>query len=383
MRCELTRRDVIRAGLTGAAAVGAWGLSAAAFADEGVADGQAVPFLDEQPIAPNRPMLKWQDLTDWITPQDQFFSVSHYGPAKVDLDSYRLAVDGLVERKRTLTIDDIGRPEKIDVFATLECSGNGAGPGFMGAIGNARWSGISLKNLLKDCGIKPEAVEVAFWGADQGKEKIRGEEFEQNFARTLPIEQALRDDVILAYEMNGDALPAAHGGPLRLVVPGWYGIAWAKWLTRIEVRDRRLMNRFTARDYVTLRGQRHGQRIEWNESSVGPMNVKSLLGRVVRGGAGAVRVSGAAWGPEPIARVELKIDNGPWTTAVLDKTHQQRYCWQFWSYDWKSPTPGEHTLVSRATDVKGNVQPAVSDDAIKLKKTYWEANQQYPRRIKL
>jgi DMSO/TMAO reductase YedYZ molybdopterin-dependent catalytic subunit len=383
MQSQLTRRHLIRAGLTGATVLAMSRLPASAFADESAEEGQPIPFLDDQPVDPKRPMVKWQDLKDWLTPKAQLFDVSHYGRPKVDLDSFRLVVDGLVDQTQSLTLDEIGRRPKVDVVATLECSGNGAGPGFMGAIGNARWSGIALGKLLKDCGMKPEAIEVAFWGADSGKEKIRGEEYEQNFARSLPIDVVMRDDVILAYELNGEALPESHGAPLRLVVPGWYGIAWAKWLARIEVRDRRLMNRFTARDYVTIRGERKGDRIEWKESSVGPMNTKSLVGRVTRRRDGSVHITGAAWGFEPITSVELKIDDAPWLQAVLDEKNDRRYCWRFWSYDWKNATPGEHTLVSRATDRKGHVQPAESDDAIKLKKTYWEANQQYPRRIKI
>ena len=383
MKNGLTRRDLIGKGVAGVTALMMSRFAAPGVATDAAKDGQPIPFLDDQPMDPKRPMVKWQDLKDWITPKSQLFDVAHYGRPKVDLDSYRLTVDGLVDQKQSLTIDEIGRRPKVDVVATLECSGNGVGPGFMGAIGNAKWSGISLAKLLKDCGMKPEAVEVAFWGADSGKEKIRGAEYEQNFARPLPIDVATRDDVILAYELNGEALPEAHGAPLRLVVPGWYGIAWAKWLTRIEVRDHRLMNRFTARDYVTIRGERHGDKIEWKESSVGPMNVKSLVGRVTRLPNGAVHVRGAAWGFDPITSVELKIDDGPWLQAALDDKNNQPYCWRFWSYDWKNAAPGEHTLVSRATDRKGRVQPAPSDDAIALKKTYWEANQQYPRRIKV
>lgn len=376
------RRDLIRTGFAGATVLAMSRWPAWAFAEDPSSNDVSVPFLDDQPIDPKRPMVKWEDLKDWITPKGQLFDVSHYGRPKVDLDSYRLTVDGMVNKRQSLTMDDIGRRPRSEVTATLECSGNGLGPGFMGAIGNARWAGTPLNQLLKDCGAKADAVEIAFWGADQGKEKIRGEEYEQHFARALPLEIALQDGVILAYELNGDALPETHGAPLRLIVPGWYGVAWVKWLTRIEVRDRRLMNRFTARDYVTIRGERHGDQIDWKETSVGLMNVKSLVGRVTRQGE-MIRVNGAAWASHAITSVELKIDDGPWVQAQLDEIHNEPHCWRFWTYDWKNPRPGAHTLVSRATDVKGRVQPAADDDSIKLKKTYWEANQQYPRRIKL
>ena len=380
----LTRRDVIRAAATGASTLALARLPSFAFAAGDADDqGTSVPFVDQQPVYPKRPMLKWEDLHDWITPKEQFFDVSHYGTQQVVADSWRLSVEGLVERPASLPLDQIKSRPRQDVIATLECSGNGAGPEFMGAVGNARWTGARLADLLQDCGVKSTAIEVAFWGADKKKETIRGNEYEQNFARALPIAEAMGRDVILAYEMNEEPLSDRHGFPLRLIVPGWYGIAWVKWLNRIELRDRRLMNRFMARDYVTLRGERHGDTIQWKESSVGPLNVKSLVGRVTRFKNGTLSVTGAAWAHDPISSVELRIDNLPWVQTRIDERYRAPHAWTFWSYDWKNPGPGEHTLVSRAVDAKGHVQPSADDDSIKLKKTYWEANQQYPQKIRI
>jgi DMSO/TMAO reductase YedYZ molybdopterin-dependent catalytic subunit len=382
MSSLLTRRAMLRTGFRGLSVFALAQLPASLLLGESDAAGDVVPFLDEQPADPKRPMLKWQDLTDWVTPNKGFFSIGHYGTPKL-AEGYRLKLEGLVEKPIELSLEQIMSRPKRDLIATLECSGNGASAKFMGAIGNAKWSGTPLAPLLKECGIKQDAIEAAFWGADSGKEKIRNAEYEQNFARSLSIADAARQDVLLAWAMNDQPLTAEHGSPIRLIVPGWYGIAWVKWLTRIELRDRRLMNRFMARDYVTVRGEKHGDEIEWKETSVGPMNVKSLVARVVRGGGGSVRITGAAWSQEPIKSVELKIDDGPWTAVQLDDQDRAPHAWSFWSFDWKNPTPGEHTLVSRATDSQGRQQPAADDDAIKLKKTYWEANQQYPRRIKL
>ena len=345
--------------------------------------GQLVPFVDQQPMNPKRPMLKWEDLGDWITPLEEFFAVGHYQTPKVDAASWRLKVEGQVERPIELSLEQIKSRPRKELVATLECSGNGASVSFMGAVGNARWAGTSLSALLKECGVHAEAVEAAFWGADSGKEKIRDAEYEQNFARALSMADAMRDDVLLAWEMNGQPLAADHGAPLRLIVPGWYGIAWVKWLSRIELRERRLMNRFMARDYVTIRGRKHGDQTEWKETSVGPLNVKSLLGRVTRRPDGSVHITGAAWSQEPIKSVELKIDDGKWVPAQLDEQDHAPHAWTFWSYDWKNPTPGEHTVECCATDTAGHMQPAADDDVIKLKKTYWEANQRYPRKIKL
>ncbi len=345
---------------------------------------EVVPFLDPQPTDPDEPMVKWSELTDWITPREDFFHVSHYGTADVSVDDWRLDVTGLVGKPTSWSLEELKARPRREITATLECSGNGASPEFMGAIGNARWAGTPLAPLLREREPTSDATEVVFYGADEGEEKIRGEAYKQPFARSLSIDDAMREEILLAYEMNGAPLTKGHGHPLRLVVPGWYGIAWVKWLTRIHLQDSRLMNRFMARDYVTLRGHERNGEVVWKETSVTTMNVKSLVARVVRRPDGSVRVTGAAWTDgTPLDRVELKIDDGSWTPVKLHRDRQAKYAWTFWSYDWSSPPSGEHTLVSRAIDAEGHVQPAPDDPAIKLKKTYWEANQQVPRKIRL
>ncbi|HEY8748048.1 MAG TPA: molybdopterin-dependent oxidoreductase [Tepidisphaeraceae bacterium] len=382
---SFTRRQVVRSGFVGLGAVALGRISPSAFGADAVEEGQLVPFIDPQPIDAKRPMVKWEDLREWITPDNQIFAVSHYGTGKVNLSDWKLKIEGRVEKPVELSLDQIKARPATTLAATLECSGNGSTAGFMGAVGNANWTGTSLASLLAECGIKPEAIEVAFWGADVGKETIRNKPYQQNFARTLRLDQI--KNAILAWDMNGKPLPAAHGAPLRLIVPGWYGIAWVKWLTGIELRDRPLMNRFTARDYVTLRGHKNGDSIEYSETAVGPMQVKSLVGRVTKQSDGSLHLTGAAWSREPIGKVELRVDNSPWFEADLlprpAGTPAGSPAWTFWSYDWKTPTPGEHTIVSRATDAGGRVQPEADDDFIKLKQTYWEANQQYPRKIKI
>jgi DMSO/TMAO reductase YedYZ molybdopterin-dependent catalytic subunit len=381
----LTRRQIIGAGVAGLGAAALARVSPGLFLAPADDEGLLVPFIDPQPIDPKRPMLKWEDLRDWITPDGQFFAVSHYGQGKVDLAKYKLKVEGLVEKPIELSLEQLKARPATTFAATLECSGNGSTAGFMGAVGNAHWRGTPLAPLLSESGIKPEAVEVAFWGADRGTETIRTRKIDQNFARTLKLPEI--KEAILAWEMNGKPLTAPHGAPLRLVVPGWYGVAWVKWLTGIEVRDRPLMNRFTARDYVTIRGRRNGSEIEYKETAVGPIQVKSLVGRVTKKTDGSLRLTGAAWSRDPIRKVELRVDNSPWFEAELlgqpGNGAADARAWRFWSYEWKTPTPGEHTLVSRATDAAGRVQPEADDDFIKLKQTYWEANQQYPRKIKI
>jgi DMSO/TMAO reductase YedYZ molybdopterin-dependent catalytic subunit len=330
-------------------------------------------------------MLYWQDLRSWITPNDQLYSVSHYGTPEVDPGKWPLEISGLVKKPKTLSLAEIKARKRKTVTATLECSGNSSNPGFMGAIGNIEWTGAPLASLLKECHPLDSAIEAVFFGADEKVEKIRDKDYLQNFARSLSLRDVLkRDDVLLAYAMNGQPLEQGHGAPLRLIVPGWFGITWVKWLTRIELLDRRYMSKYMAREYVTIRGEERDGKTIWRETSVGPMDVKSVVARVVRRKDGSLRVTGAAWTDgTPLQRVELKIDNGYWASVELDKARRSKYSWTFWNYDWKSPTAGDHTLVSRALDAEGRVQPSGDDPEIKLKRTYWEANQQWVRKIKI
>jgi len=379
-RQALGRREFVGAGIAALSAL---------YAPRGFGspadEGTPIPFLDAPAPNAERQLLQWDQLQSWVTPNADFFAVAHYDKPDVPAESWKLNVGGLVNNAKSFTLDALKARPKREYVATLECSGNGASSSFIGGIGNARWTGTPLAPLLKECGLKPEAIEAVFFAADHGTEKIRGKDYPQNFARSLSITDALKDNVLLAYQMNGEPLPKDHGAPVRLVVPGWYGIAWVKWLTRIELHDRRYMGRFMGRDYVTIRGEQQGEDVIWRETAVGKMNLKSMVARVVRRGDGILTVTGAAWndGSVPIRSVELKIDDGPWTAAKLGEGRDAAHCWKFWSYDWRDAAPGEHTLVSRVTDAAGKVQPAADDALIAMKKTYWEANQQYPRKIKI
>jgi DMSO/TMAO reductase YedYZ molybdopterin-dependent catalytic subunit len=381
MHAQFTRRDMLRGSVAFAAlAFAQHPLSVFGF-DEAGADETVVPFLDAQPKGK---MLYWQDLTSWITPNDQLYSVSHYGTPEVDPGKWQLEISGLVKKPKTLSFGDIKARKRKTVTATLECSGNSSNPGFMGAIGNIEWTGTPLASLLEECHPLDRAIEAVFFGADEKVEKIRDKDYLQNFARSLSLRDALRDDILLAYEMNGQPLEKGHGAPLRLIVPGWFGITWVKWLTRIELLDRRYMSKYMAREYVTIRGEERDGKTIWRETSVGPMDVKSVVARVVRRKDGSLRVTGAAWTDgTPLERVELKMDGGNWTPVQTEKRRQSKYSWTFWNYDWKNAAPGEHTIVSRAIDAEGRVQPPAGDPEIELKRTYWEANQQWTRKIKI
>src|SRR6185436_12174360 len=177
-------------------------------ADEPETAGTLIPFLDVQPTDPKRPMVKWEQLTSWITPNAQTFAVSHYGTPAVEVDNWHLEVGGLVKRPVTFSLNEIKSRRRKSVVAALECSGNSSNPGFMGAIGNVRWTGTPLAPLLKECGLSGRGIEVVFFGADEKVEKIREQEYSQNFARSLSTKDALSDEVLLAYEMNGEPLSA-------------------------------------------------------------------------------------------------------------------------------------------------------------------------------
>lgn len=391
MSLHPTRRQALK---TGSA------ISAAALAQMALPDfvfpGQSdeeelVPFLNMPRTGPNR--LDWETLDSWITPQDQVFSVQHYGIPEFDAARFALEINGLVDRPRTFTMDQLKALPRKDQLMTLECSGNGASKGFMNAIYNSRWTGTPLAPILNECGIKASAKEVVFIGEDHGKETLRKDtqrevSFDVPFGRSMSIDDAMGMPLLLAYERNGEPLEKRNGAPLRLIVTGWYGIANVKWLRRIELRSARYMGRFMARDYVTLRGERRGDETVFVETSVNRMNLKSVIARVTRrattSGVVPVKAYGAVWSDgTQIRSVEVKVDDGEWQPAALEKEPRDKYCWTFFSIDLGNLKPGKHTVVSRAIDINGRVQPTAEDDEIALKKTYWEAYEQWPREIEL
>ena len=373
--------------------------------------GQVIPWLDQPTPNPNPAglgnLLNWEELESWRTPANDFFFVNHYGqPSGLDNPDWRVGLDGLVRRPQSLSLDDIKARRSHEVDFTLECSGNTAFPFFIGGIGNARWGGARLAPILHDAGVMDEASEVVFWGADRGALTIRdnpgilsggstgtvvddGEQgldltITEQFARSMSLGDALQRDNLLCYEMNGVPLPPEHGSPVRLIAPGWYGVANVKWLTRIEVIDRRFAGRFMARDYVSIREQQQNGETVWTFTNVGQDRLKSAPAKVTRRG-NRYKIMGAAWGA-PIAAVQVRIDNGPWRTATLYNRPPRRrkssgYAWKFWTFDWGTPAPGEHSITSRAFDTDGNMQPPPTDPFLASRRTYWESNGHITRRV--
>jgi DMSO/TMAO reductase YedYZ molybdopterin-dependent catalytic subunit len=383
---DIPRREFIAKGGAAIAGLAAFFTTRHAYAFPSRPGEEVVKWLDQ--LAPNpvpeviKNQLVWEDFDSWITPNAKFFSIAHFNRPVIDPSTWKLEIGGLVKKPMTLTLADIKARPRQEVTFTIECSGNTGLPFFNGGVGNARWAGTPLAPILKEAGVLDRGIEVVFWGTDEG-EITRPDDvkFKQNFARSMSLADAMDPKNILCYEMNGAPLPPDNGFPLRLVAPGWYGIANAKWLKRIDVRDQRFENRFMGRDYVTLREEDHNGETVWVETSVGRARLKSAPARVTHVG-NDYRIVGAAWGA-PIDRVEVKIDDGPWMPATLDHAEEAEFAWKMWSLDWPNPSAGEHTVTSRAIDTSGNIQPAMSDPWIAKKHTYWESNGQVTRRVRI
>ena len=410
---EVSRRSLLKGG--GAAVAGLTVLRVAgppsAFA--GQPAGQVIPWLDQPEASPEPPaglrqQLRWEELDSWRTAPDDFFVVNHYNEPALSARDWRLRVSGLVARRRSLTLADLKDRPRREVDFTLECSGNTGLPFFIGGIGNARWAGAQLAPLLKEACIDKRGSEVVFWGADSGEVTVRDDSgvlspgrtgtvapdaggaldltVTEHFARSMSVEDAMSSENLLCYEMNGARLSREHGYPVRLIAPGWYGVANVKWLTRIEVRDNRYQGRFMSRDYVTIREERQGGETVWTFSSVGRARLKSAPANVTRSGDRHT-IMGAAWGA-PIAGVEVQVDGGRWRRARLTRRRPRGNprtgaAWVFWTLDWGTPAAGEHRIRSRAFDVDGNVQPTPDDPFLAGKVTYWESNGQITRRVRI
>lgn len=351
---------------------------------------KVIPFLDQAPAPPDEAIRQygelntrnWEQLSSWMTPNEDFFTVSHYNRPILKTEEWRLHIGGLVERPISLTLEQIQARPRQEVTFTLECGGNHGFNWFTGGIGNARWAGTPLAPILQEAGLKKNGIEVVFFGSDEGDEEVRGIKMKQNFSRSMSVEEALAPANLLCYEMNGKPLSPLHGFPLRLIAPGWYGVANVKWLKRIEIVDKRWAGRFMAKDYVTIREElRENGEVVWTQKGVGPALLKSVTAKVTMKD-GKHRIYGAAWG-RPIQRVEVRIDDRPWREATIDRGQEHEFAWRFWQLDWQDAAAGEHTITSRAIDRAGDVQPAMSDPVIANKRTYWESNGQITRRIRI
>jgi len=251
-------------------------------------------------------------------------------------------------------------------------------------VSNGRWTGVPRKVVLDKAGVDAGAREFVFFGADHGEEDVefRTSTFkvDQQFGRSLARDQAYGLDAMVIYALNGQPLSKHQGFPVRLLVPGWYGVANVKWLAQIHAQADPYLGKFQARWYRSLRGEMIDGEMKWVERSINRMGLKSVVARVAKAGndckvTGFVLSDGTG-----VKSVEVKVDDGPWQPAALDaSTMKDKYSWKLFTYDWKGATPGKHPLVSRVTGVDGRVQPTEED--LVNKKTFLEDNSQHPRTV--
>ena len=319
--------------------------------------------LTELRLAARNTGLPLEALRHDITPPGLHYLLIHYDIPAVDVDSFRLEVGGAVERPLTLSLADLKARERVALPITFECAGNGRAllhprplsqPWLTEAVGTAEWAGTPLAPLLDEAGVRPGAVEALFTGLDRG---VEGGEA-QSYERALALGDT--QNAMLAYEMNGAPLPPQHGFPLRLVVPGWYGMTNVKWLTRITLLEQPFEGFQNAVAYRIYNSDGEpGEPVTRMapRSLTVPPGVPDFLTRERHLEPGPVTLTGRAWsGLAPIERVEVSTDGGSsFAPADLDEPLGEA-AWRGWRFDWDAPE-GEHMLSSRATDAAGNTQP--------------------------
>ena len=379
-----TRRDILKGTLAvaglGVLNIPEWALPALAQSEV------LVPFTDlPDPLTlvrgPERRIIDVRMIDSPFVSRNIFATTQHYGHPVIDPATYQLRVSGLVDQPLGLSIDDLRGMASTEMVIGFECSGN-RGP-VNGLSGNGRWTGVALRDVLNRAGVQDRGKEFVFFGADHGEEDVafRGQTFtvDQQYGRSLAREKALSPEPLLIYALNGEPLTRRQGFPLRLLIPGWYGMAQVKWLSEIHVQEDQYLGKFQARWYRTLKGEMVNGEMKWKETAITRNQGKSFIARVTYDGSrhqvfGVVLHDGT-----PIRSVEVKIDDGPWRPATMDPRTTDRYSWKFFTYDWNGATAGEHTLVSRMTDVNGKVQPTAEE--LEVKKTRLEQNSQHPRTV--
>src|SRR6187200_1862144 len=385
----MTRRDTLKRGAAAAAALALipdWAIPALAQSDV------YIPFTDiPMTFNPNPPnganrMLDIRTIDGSLTPADRFFYIQHYNRPEIDAGAFKLKFTGLVSKPIELPLAELQGMRPVDLVNGYECSGN-SGRSVQGLSSNGRFTGVRLRDVLRRVGVDETAREVVFFGADKGNEDVVFRQntlkVQQQFARSITLENAMKPEPLLVWALNGAPLDRDHGFPLRVIMPGWYGVANVKWLAEIHLQENRFLGNYQARWYRTVRavggtGELTDAETQFIETDVTKLNLKSVIARV-RKSAGAHQVLGFVLNDgTPLRSVEVKVGEGPWQRAMLDPANTQ-YSWKLFTYRWDGAAPGEHTLVSRATDVNGVVQPTAAE--LSRKKTFLEDNSQFPRKI--
>ena len=320
---------------------------------------------EEVGLALRNPGMQLEGLRYPVTPIGMHYLLIHFDIPQVDPATYELPVTGRVRNPLKLTLEDLRARPKVTMPVMMECGGNGrahlfprpiSAPWYDEAVGCAEWTGASLRPILEEAGLLDDAVEVLFSGYDRGLDQG----VEHDYERSLTVEDALRDEVFLAYEMNGVPLPPQHGSPLRLVVPDWYGMASVKWLKKIRALEEPFegVQQTLTYNYRQSEGD-PGTPVtrKYPHALMIPPGIPDFLSRKRHVGAGRVTVEGRAWsGFGPVERVEFSADGGgTWYDADLGDAVGP-YGWTSWSSEWDA-RPGEHELCARATDASGRTQP--------------------------
>lgn len=321
--------------------------------------------LEELQLAARNHGMPLEALRFPVTPVGLHYLLVHYDIPIVD-ERWRLVVDGNVAAGVELSLAEVRALPPHEVVATMECAGNGRArltprplsqPWLQEAVGTGRWRGARLRDVLELASPGEHVLEVLFTGLDRG---VEGGE-EQAFQRSLPLDLARGDDVLLAYELNGAPLPPQHGYPLRLLVPGWYGMTNVKWLTRITLVDEPFAGYQQARGYrVRFSDDEDGVPLEriLPRALMAPPGIPDFMTRDRTIGAGPVLLEGRAWsGYGPVEAVDVSDDGGAtWSRAQVEAPELGPWAWQRWELAWTAE-PGDRVLACRARDAAGNVQP--------------------------
>ncbi len=321
---------------------------------------------DELQLAVRNHSMPLEALRYPITPLGLHYLLIHFDIPMVDAATYELAIGGHVDKPFRLTLEDLKSRSATTLAVTLECAGNGRArlsprplsqPWLGEAVGTAEWTGIALAPLLHEAGLKEGATEVVFTGMDRGVQAG----IEQFYERSLSLADVMQDEVLLVYAINGQALPPQHGFPVRVIVPGWYGMTHVKWLRSITVTDRPFdgYQQAAAYHYRTVEGDQGVPVTRMlPRALMVPPGVPDFMSRTRFVEPSTQIVEGRAWsGLAPIGKVDFSSDGGrSWFAAGLEEALSP-YAWRRWSARWDATQPGEYELCVRATDAAGNAQP--------------------------
>ena len=331
------------------------------------------PFNAEPPLERLR--------RSFLTPRKLFFSRSHGSIPEIDSEGYRLAVGGLVDRPLSLSMEELLGLPKAEVTAVMECAGNrrdglaevapipGETPWGAGAVGNARWAGVPLREVLLAAGIGDGARHAAFSGLDE----VEGKNGSFNYGGSVPLSKALGPEVLLAYEMNGEPLPREHGSPLRVVAPGYYGARSVKWLSRVELRETPSDNHFQTDEYKLFPPNATEETADLSEGlMLGEMQLNAAIcepaeGEALAAGPLVVRGYALAGGGRRVERVDVSADAGKtWVQAELGEGADEPWAWTFWEAA-LDLSPGERRVVARAVDSSAATQPKAAEEVWNFK----------------